>query len=283
MPTAPISVPACFGADARAEVFFHPYTNGGRAIRSQVMLTHHLLSLVQAGEKEVLVASKRELVDASRLVLLSATASVMSEHSLQGRPMRSLLLFFSPAFLVDFCARHKIKAGQHSAEIISLPQDDFTRHFARSMDLLGRAVMDANAALVNTKAEEIMLYLHAKYPHAFADLLAASLTGREALSLRSVVSQHQDTNASIPDLAFLCHMSVSTFKRRFQEAYGTTPGRYLHGRRMERARTMLERQLRPSDIYHQLGYESLSAFSTEFKKHFGVAPKGFGTQAGPLA
>jgi AraC-like DNA-binding protein len=46
-------------------------------------------------------------------------------------------------------------------------------------------------------------------------------------------------------------------------------------RRMERAKAMLnDRKLRPSEIYLDLGYESLAAFSTEFKKHFGVAPTG---------
>ncbi|MBL7952630.1 MAG: helix-turn-helix transcriptional regulator [Flavobacteriales bacterium] len=282
MVVAPLLVPACFGADPGAEVVFHAYANGGKAVRTQVMLTHHLLSLLQEGEKEVLVASKRERVDASRLVLLSATASIMSEHSLQGSPMRSSLLFFSPAFLVDFCARHRVSVARQAMEIISLPQDDFTRHFARSIELLGPlAVKDGS--LARTKAEEILLYLHVRYPEVLAALLAASVQDKAALSLRFVVSKHQDAGVSVPELAFLCHMSVSTFKRRFHEVYGTTPGRYLHGRRMERARTMLARQLRPNDIYHELGYASLSAFSTEFKKHFGVAPKCFEVQVGPLA
>ncbi|HNO05046.1 MAG TPA: hypothetical protein PKK49_07125, partial [Flavobacteriales bacterium] len=52
----PVPLPAYFGASTKADVFFHPYTNGGRPIRTQVMLTHHLLSLVQEGEKEVIVA-----------------------------------------------------------------------------------------------------------------------------------------------------------------------------------------------------------------------------------
>ena len=34
-------------------------------------------------------------------------------------------------------------------------------------------------------------------------------------------------------------------------------------------------QKRPSEIYADLGYENLSAFSTEFKKHFGMPPKQF--------
>lgn len=94
----------------------------------------------------------------------------------------------------------------------------------------------------------------------------------DELPLRTVVAHHQDGNLSIAELAFLCNMSVSTFKRRFQDVYGKAPGRFLHERRMERAKSLLSRNLRPSEIYLDLGYESPAAFSTEFKKHFGVAP-----------
>ncbi|MBL7955288.1 MAG: helix-turn-helix transcriptional regulator [Flavobacteriales bacterium] len=270
----PITIPAYFGADPVADVFFQPYTNGGKAIRTQVALTHHLISLVQEGEKEVIVAGRREQVDASHLLMLAATSSIMSEHSLQGRPMRSLLVFVAPSFLIDLCTRHGLKPHGTAAELLPMPQDDFTRLFVRSIELLGPSALNANGAMRCTKAEELLLYLHSKHPAAFARFIAAAVKDRDALPLRSVVALHQDSNLTVPELAFLCHMSVSTFKRRFQEVFGTAPGRYLHARRMERAKTMLARKLRPSEIYLDLGYESLSAFSTEFKKHFGVAPTG---------
>jgi len=272
---SPVQLPRYFGASPKTDIFFQPYTNGGKAIRTQVALTHHLISMLQEGEKEVIVAGRREQVDASNLLLLASTSSIMTEHSLQGRPMRSLLLFIAPSFLVDFCARHGMKPRGAAAELLPLPQDDFTRLFARSVALLGPSTLNADASMRRTKAEELLLYLHAKHPAGFARFIAAAVKDRDALPLRSVVALHQDSNLTVPELAFLCHMSVSTFKRRFQEAFGMAPGRYLHARRMQRARLMLTRKMRPSEIYIDLGYESLAAFSTEFKKHFGVAPTGF--------
>lgn len=272
---SPVQLPRYFGAAPHADVFFQPYTNGGKAIRTQVALTHHLISLLQEGEKEVIVAGRREQVDPSNLLLLASTSSIMSEHSLLGRPMRSLLLFIAPSFLVDFCARHGMKPHGAAAELLPMPQDDFTRLFVRSVELLGPSTLNANDAMRRTKAEELLLYLRSKQPAGFARFIAAAVTDRDALPMRSVVALHQDSNLTVPELAFLCHMSVSTFKRRFQEAFGMAPGRYLHARRMQRARLMLTRKMRPSEIYVDLGYESLAAFSTEFKKHFGVAPTGF--------
>lgn len=268
----PVELPGYFGATATADIFFQPYTNGGKPIRTQVALTHHLLSLVQEGRKEVIVAGRREQVDADRMLLLSATSSIMSEHSLAGCPMRSMLLFFSPAFLLDFSVRHGLKPKGAAIDLQPLAQDAFTKHFATSVELLGPRQLNADAALRRTKAEEILLYLHAKHTAGFAAFLAAALNDGHDLPLRKVVALHQDSNLSVPELAFLCHMSVSTFKRRFQEVFGETPGRYLHERRMERAKAMLANRMRPSEVYLELGYGSLAAFSTEFKKHFGTAP-----------
>lgn len=269
-----VSLPTFFGADEKADVFFQPYTNKGRAIRSQVTLTHHLLSLVQEGEKEVFVAMRSERIDASRMVLLAANPSIMSEHNLNGSPMRSLLLFLSRSFLFDFAVRHGLRAGGQAAGSMPLPQDEFTRTYARSIELMGPGIVNASAAMRRTKADEILLYLHAKHTKGFAAFMASALADHTDLPLRAVVDQHQDGNLTIPELAFLCHMSVSTFKRRFLESFGVAPGRYLHERRMQRARDMLQRKLRPSEVYLELGYASLAAFSTEFKKHFGVAPTG---------
>jgi len=267
-----VQLPAYFGASHGADVFFQPYTNEGKAIRTQVVVTHHLLSMVQEGRKEVVVADRREEVDASHMLLLAAASSIMSEHSLEGRPMRSMLLFFSTAFLADFCAKHQLKPRGAAAALQALPQDVFTRNYVNSIELLGSARLHADAALCRTKAEEFLLYLQAEQPNGFASFLSAALAQHDELPLRTVVARHQDGNLSIPELAFLCNMSVSTFKRRFQEVYGKAPGRFLHERRMERAKFLLARKMRPSEIYINLGYESLAAFSTEFKKHFGVAP-----------
>lgn len=267
-----VPLPAHFGADPQADVHFQPFTNGGRAVRTQVTLTHHLLSLVQEGAKEVIVADRREKVDASKLLLLAATAGIMSEHSLHGRPMRSMLLFLSPAFLLDHCARHGIRPRSTPMALVPLPQDAFTRHFAQSIELLGVQALNANAALRRTKAEEILLHLHATRPDEVAAFLAAALDSRSELPLRTVVAHHQDGNLSVPELAFLCNMSVSTFKRKFQEAYGHAPAGFLRRRRMEKAKALLSVRMRPSEVYLELGYSSLAAFSTEFKKHFGIAP-----------
>ncbi len=272
MSQAPVSLPAYFGAEGTADVFFQPYTNGGKPVRTQVVLSHHLISLVQDGSKEVIVAERHEQVDASRLILLSAGSGIMSEHSLKGKPMRSLLLFMAPDFLEDFCIRHGLKPELPATGLLTLPQDAYTRLFARSVETFGSERLNADAALRGNKAGEILLYLQTKEPHSFAQFLGAALLDRDRLSLKAVVARHLDANLTISELAFLCNMGETTFKRKFREVFGTAPGRWMHEQRMDRAKALLERRMRPSEIFTDLGYESLSAFSSAFKQHFGTTP-----------
>jgi hypothetical protein len=45
--TSPVRLPHYFGASPQADVFFQPCTKSSQAIRTQVALAHHLISLVQ--------------------------------------------------------------------------------------------------------------------------------------------------------------------------------------------------------------------------------------------
>lgn len=283
--TAPalLELPHVFGSSHGRQAFAHAYSNLGKAVRTKVALTHHMISLLQEGAKDVRVAEQHERLDASRLFLLAACTSIMSEHSIDGRPMRSVLLFFSPDWLTGFCLRHGCAPQGPPRPLAALPHDAFTRHFARSIELLGPAKLNADEALLHAKLEEILLYLRARHPQAFAAFLAAATHDAEHLSLRYVVAQHEASGLSIAELAFLCNMSASTFKRRFTEAFGMAPGQYFHERRMLRAKMLLDARKRPSDIYHELGYGTLAAFSAEFKKRFGVSPKAYAPAIGPMA
>lgn len=98
-------------------------------------------------------------------------------------------------------------------------------------------------------------------------------------SLQQVVQNHKFTNLTTSDMAFLCNMSLSTFKRKFQAAYDTSPKKYVIAEKMKKAAQLLQGSKKPSEIYFDLGYENLSSFSNEFKKHFGTRPSSYQIQS----
>ena len=68
-------------------------------------------------------------------------------------------------------------------------------------------------------------------------------------------------------------MSASVFHRTFKKVTGSSPVQYLKKVRPNRARSLIIHDgLRASEAAAEVGYESASQFSREFKRYFGVAP-----------
>ena len=79
---------------------------------------------------------------------------------------------------------------------------------------------------------------------------------------------------TVDDLARLCNMSRATFARVFQQALGQAPMQYLADWRMTLARDLLLAQDATMDeIAAQVGYSSVYAFATAFRRHHGEPPR----------
>jgi len=74
-------------------------------------------------------------------------------------------------------------------------------------------------------------------------------------------------------LADKAGMSRRTFERRFKNATGDSPLRYLQRIRIENAKQLLEKGGKTFDeITYLVGYEDSSTFSRIFKKTTGLSP-----------
>jgi AraC-like DNA-binding protein len=66
------------------------------------------------------------------------------------------------------------------------------------------------------------------------------------------------------------------FLRAFDAAYGQTPGRYLTGRRIERAQELLRSaNLTVTEVCMLVGFSSLGAFSARFRERTGETPSAY--------
>lgn len=89
---------------------------------------------------------------------------------------------------------------------------------------------------------------------------------------------HLDFNnhISVDDLAKECSMSSSGFYKLFKSLTGETPLQYLKKVRLKKAKDLLEQQkLKTMDVAQFIGYESVSQFSREFKRYYGLTPASF--------
>ena len=72
------------------------------------------------------------------------------------------------------------------------------------------------------------------------------------------------------------NMSISTFKRKFVNTYGETPGKWINNKKLQKAIGLLNTtDYLITDICFLCGFESISTFNVQFKKNFGMTPTQF--------
>lgn len=248
--------------------------------RGKIMLQQNLISFLLDGEKTVHYAGTQVTVRPHQFVMLAAGNCIMSEKvAAKNADYHSILIFFNSNLLSDFYTRHASLLDKQAKQPDHHPfclfeKDDFLVNFTRSLDCMLCDGKPIYHELQKVKLEELFLYLAINYPGELQQIGNMSYEADEDLIVRQAVSSHIDSNMTVEEFAFLCNMSLSSFKRRFARIYGNSPNKWLLEKRMERAAKMLRQDKRKaSEIYYELGYENLSSFIQSFKQIYGITPK----------
>ena len=117
------------------------------------------------------------------------------------------------------------------------------------------------------------------------------LTGEQGYKLKAMVSigshtqkiaqsthylqQHFSETITVETLANLSSMSLSGFHSHFKKITSLSPLQYQKSLRLMEARRLISQEGRGiTKAAYQVGYESPSQFSREYKRYFRHAPKG---------
>jgi AraC-like DNA-binding protein len=109
------------------------------------------------------------------------------------------------------------------------------------------------------------------------DALRALATPRSnfsqiARSLRRIHTDYRQ-NLDVTSLAREASMSVSMFHANFKAVTSKSPLHYLQTIRLHKAQALIGGGIPVAEAAHEVGYESPSQFSREFKRLFGRTPK----------
>ena len=97
--------------------------------------------------------------------------------------------------------------------------------------------------------------------------------GTELYPAIRYMETHLQSPVAAQDLAQLCHMSLSTFTRRFRMLTGEPPAAYHRRLRLEKSRELLESGLcSVEQAAFALGFYDKAHFSRCFQAHFGARP-----------
>jgi AraC-like DNA-binding protein len=91
--------------------------------------------------------------------------------------------------------------------------------------------------------------------------------------LKHIVNKNLYEELSIEELAHLCNLSLSSFKRKFKEVFDDTPAAYIKHKRLEKAAQLLSfSEDRIIDICFECGFSSVDNFSKSFKQKYDLTP-----------
>lgn len=251
------------------------YRSSKEISKQQIILNQNIFSFLIEGAKEVIFDDSALSIDASRFLVMKSGNCLMTEKLSDGSNYRSVVLFFTNEMLSKFIRKgewNKIESGECKS-VYAFEYDDFIKRFVYSLLDISQLSKDIQKKMLEVKFEEIMFYLTEKYSAEFLYSLTVNSDNATQKFIQVIENSHLN-KLTLKELAFLCNMSVSTFKREFEKHYSESPIKWFQNKRLEFAHYLLQQeQKNPSEVYFEAGYENLSSFTQAYKSKYGVTPK----------
>ncbi|MCW5961586.1 MAG: helix-turn-helix transcriptional regulator [Pyrinomonadaceae bacterium] len=256
------------------DLFVYDFKMTNDVFKSKVNLEMNMFSFLQVGRKQVHFAGTSVAVNKDQSLLLKKGNWLWTELLDTEAVYYCKLLFFSEKILREFLKKHteSKEVRKKRSPYFIIRNDAYIASYIDSLTIINRTSAVSIENLLAVKFEELMLYLLQKYGRKFESYLNSLIVSKSS-PFKKIVESKIHSNLKLEEIAFLCNMSLSTFKRHFIREFKMSPGKWIQNERLQKAKEMLEKGKKPSEVYFNFGYSDLSNFSIAFKNKFGISPK----------
>ncbi|MBM7069168.1 AraC family transcriptional regulator [Actibacterium sp. 188UL27-1] len=209
------------------------------------------------------------------LIVLPQGRILHSDFVSKEGPLEAVLIFLSNTVIDNFLTRHNAPpaAEEATSGLYRIPARHRMSTFMHSVvDIYENLAVDED--LVRAKLVELLHLLAALADHG--PLVAALRDGRgdgPAINLHQIMRQAGSGTLTMPELAALAGRSPASFNRDIKRVFGTSPAKWLLEQRMARARSLLiQGRKSVTEIAMEVGYDSISHFIEQFRRHFDETP-----------
>lgn len=234
---------------------------------------------IVSGQKEAVLDGEHHVYDASRYMLCPMTLPVEAgtplaspENPLMGvvialepREMRALAIEMETAG----GGTRKTNAGPLPALALARWDAGFTQALLRLLQLLDDPL---DAAVLGPGRLREFYYAVLK-GEAGAVARRAFGVGNEIARTIDYLADHLNEPVTINDMADQVGMSRAVFHRRFKEATTMSPIQFVKSMRLNHAAMKIAEGKTVSEAAWDVGYQSSSQFSREFKRMYGQSPR----------
>lgn len=234
------------------------------------------ICIVLQGEREIYLGTDCQKFDNSNLMFcpVNIPLSMHIKHASIQNPVIVLSMKLNLAMIREVLA--KIPPNQHTGDGhlgIKWPLDDIILGaFERLISLLN---YPNDIEFLSSLIQQEIYYrlLSAQQGHKLRQLVINGSHTHRIAQATDWLKAHLNEPVIIEDLASRCGMSVSSFHQHFKEITQLSPLQYQKSLRLMEARRLIKvNETQISQIAMQVGYESPSQFSREYKRLFGISP-----------
>lgn len=259
-------------------VIFYAYFSAQRKEKTG-FFEHNTLVLQVSGQFTLETAYHKISMKAGEMLLIRKNQlGEITKTPLEGENYETIIICLTEELLRQYALEAHIETGQKytGQPNVVIPENAFLKGFFQSIIPYVRhsgEQVTKDMGMLKVK-EAVQLLLHAK--PELKDFLF-DFSEPYKMDLEKFMLNNFHFNVPIEKFAQLTGRSLAGFKRDFQKIFDMSPRHWLQEKRLTEARHLIEhKQKKPSAIYLDLGFESLSHFSASFKKRFGKTPTAWG-------
>ena len=171
----------------------------------------------------------------------------------------------------DIPAIIKKQNDSKSSKVVA--SSDVIAKFVNSLEFYFQNPSLVNNDLLELKIRELILLLvQSKNVDSILELVA-DLYSSNIVHVREVIELHLFSNLKLEQIAKLCNLSLSSFKREFKKEFNDSPTNYINQKRLEKAKELLTlTDLTISEIAYETGFQDSLYFTRLFKNKIGIPP-----------
>lgn len=236
------------------------------------------LALVVQGRKQLFLPGRTLTYDASRFLITSMDLPVLGQvtEASPDLPYLCLLLRLEMPIVREILARGELSAPEPVEAVEAMAVGETTEELLDACcRLVGLLEHPGDIPFLAELLQREIIY-RILQTRAGAKLREIATVGSHSQRIARVVEwlrTHYPQPIRVEDLARMAAMGVSTFHHHFRELTSMSPLQYIKHVRLQAARQrMLGEGLDASSAAYAVGYQSVSQFSREYKRYFGVPP-----------
>jgi AraC-like DNA-binding protein len=234
---------------------------------------------VLQGEKNVWSGNKVYRYNPSTYLVSCLDIPVTSQLSVASpaRPFVCLMLDLQPSLVYEILQETFPNARPQPAEAEGgLYVETVTPELADAFGRLLRTLGSANDVKVLSPSIVREIHYRLMDSRFGARVRQLGVVGSKTQRIGKVVAQMRKDYAAplkVTELARMANMSPSAFHQHFREVTNMSPLQYQKHIRLQEARRLLSTQATDAaSVAYQVGYESPSQFSREYRRLFGAPP-----------